>query len=69
MEEGFKKDLLRIYALIFCIFMFFSSVAVMLLLLRKILPFIPIQILLFGIISLHIGSILLILSGRLKDSE
>lgn len=61
-----KKDLLRIYVLIFMAFMFISSVKFMYELLSSI-PFIPDQILLALIIALHIGSGLLILSGRLKD--
>lgn len=64
-----KKDLLRIYSLIFIGFMFVSSVKFMFELLNK-LPFISEKangILMVAIIVLHIGSGLLILSGKLKD--
>lgn len=61
-----KKDLLRIYSLIFIGFMVFSSVKFMFELLNN-LRFIPEPILLTLIIALHVGSGLLILSGRLKD--
>lgn len=69
MKEGLKKDLLRIYVIIFCIFMFSSSVGVMFFLLREIIPFIPEPLLITGIVALHIGTLLLIFSGRLKDKD
>ena len=68
MKKDFKKDLLSIYALIFGIFMFFSSVKCMFDLLHNI-PFIPEPLLITGVIALHIGTLLLILSGRLKDKD
>ena len=64
-----KKDLLRVYAIIFGAFMFLSSVYVMFKLISGI-SFIPERfdsILIMAIIALHIGSCLLMLSGRLKD--
>ena len=71
MKEGFKKDLLRGYALAFLAFAFFSSGKCMYELLMEI-PFlcdIPIyeDLLLIGVFFLHIGTVILIASGRLKD--
>ena len=67
MKKDLKNDLWRIYALVFLAFVFFSSVKCMYDLLSNI-PFLPDEILLIGIIALHIGSFLLITSGRLKDN-
>ena len=63
-----KNTLLSIYALAFILFMFFSSVKFMYELLSDFLP-LPAEFLLTIIIAIHIGSSLLILSGRLKDNN
>lgn len=73
MKEGLKKDLLRIYVLIFCITSFFSSCGGMYAVLIDI-PFlnnIPIyeELLLIVLPILHIGTYLLMFSGRLKDKD
>ncbi len=68
MKEGLKKDLLRMYVLVFLAFVFFSSCKCMFDLLKNI-PFIPDIVLILCIIALHIGTFLLITSGRLKDKE
>ena len=73
MKEGFKKDLLRGYALVFLIFAFFSSCAGMCLILEDI-PFlcdIPIyeELLPIGVFFLHIGTVILIATGKLKDKD
>ena len=73
MKKDLKKDLLSIYVVVFLIISFFSSCAGMCLILEDI-PFlcdIPIyeELLPTGVFFLHIGSYLLILSGRLKDKD
>lgn len=68
MKKDFKKDILRIYALIFMIFVFFSSIKCMFDLINKLFIF-PDEITLILIIAIHIGSALLIFSGRLKDER
>lgn len=73
MKEGFKKDLLRGYALVFLIFAFFSSCVCM----HDILMDIPFlhnidrmdEILFGAVFFLHIGTVILIASGRLKDKD
>ena len=60
-----KQDFLRIYAIVFGAFAFFSSVKCMYDLIESIFSFDSYIILLF-IIAVHIGSLLLIFSGRLK---
>ena len=71
MKRDFKKDLLSIWVVIFLIFSFFSSCAGMCLILGDI-PFlcdIPIyeELLPTGVFFLHIGTVILIASGSLKD--
>lgn len=70
MKKDLKDDLWRIYVLVFLAFVFFSSCKCMFDLLTEI-PFLHRMggILLVPIIALHIGSGLLILSGRLKDKD
>ena len=73
MKKDFKNDFLRIYALVFIIFLFVSSIKCMYDLISKI-NFLQthegfMTVILFLIIVIHIGSSLLIFSGRLKDKN
>ncbi len=65
-----KKDFLRVYSLIFCAFAVFSSIKCMFDLITNTFTFErdwDIYILII-IIAIHIGSLLLMFSGRLKDN-
>ena len=71
MKKDFKKDLLSIYVVVFLIISFLSSCLGMFEILRDI-PFLQNisiyeDLLMIAIPALHIGSYLLIFSGRLKD--
>lgn len=63
-----KKKFLKIYSLVFIIFMFFSSVKCMFDLIDSVFVFDSewiIYVIIF-IFAIHIGTLLLIFSGRLK---
>lgn len=73
MKKDLKETLLSIYVVVFLIISFFSSCAGMFDILKDI-PFlhnIPLyeKLLVIVIPALHIGTLLLIFSGRLKDKD